>query len=166
MHRERQPSSLASPFNHASNAHAAERLTALIDEDVGSLNPFSLLLPVQELETVHLIPLQVVDAISAALEPADDDGPLRQVNVVPAQIASFRHTQTVPVDDQVRLANPGDHAGALERGQQLVHLAFGQMLPDPVGIVPTASLRATGRITNNSGLPKPYDFARHFRASR
>jgi hypothetical protein len=35
MHRERQPSCLASPFNHASNAHPAERLAALINEDVG-----------------------------------------------------------------------------------------------------------------------------------
>ena len=89
MHRERQPSGLASPFDHASNAHAAERLAALIDEDVGRLDPVSLLLPLQELETVHLIPLQVMDAIGAALEPADDDGALRQVDVIPAQIASL-----------------------------------------------------------------------------
>ena len=100
VQRKRQPSGLAGPFNHPSNAHPAERLATLIDEDVGCLDPVSPLLPVQELETVHLIPLQVVDAISATLEPADDDGALRQVNVVPAQIASFRHTQTVPVDDQ------------------------------------------------------------------
>ena len=57
MHRERQPSSLAGPFNHASNAHPAERLATLIDEDVGPLGPVSLLLPLQELETIHLIPL-------------------------------------------------------------------------------------------------------------
>jgi hypothetical protein len=29
MHRERQPSSLASPFNHASNAHPAEQHVCL-----------------------------------------------------------------------------------------------------------------------------------------
>ena len=40
---KRQPSSLASPFNHASNAHPAERLATLIDEDVGPLGPISLL---------------------------------------------------------------------------------------------------------------------------
>ena len=90
MHRERQPSSLASPFNHASNAHTAEWLAALIDEDVGRLDPVGLLLPVQELETVHLVPLKVMNAIGAALEPADDDRALRQVDVIPAQIASFR----------------------------------------------------------------------------
>jgi hypothetical protein len=32
QHRERQPSGLASPFNHAPNAHTAERLAAFIDE--------------------------------------------------------------------------------------------------------------------------------------
>jgi hypothetical protein len=37
--RERQPSGLASPLDHASNAHPAERLAALIDEDVGRLDP-------------------------------------------------------------------------------------------------------------------------------
>jgi hypothetical protein len=38
-------------------------------------HPVSLLLPLQQLETVHLIALEVMDAISAALEPAHDDGP-------------------------------------------------------------------------------------------
>jgi hypothetical protein len=28
---------------------------------------------------------------------------------------------------------------ALERGQELVHFGLGQVLPDPVGIVPPAS---------------------------
>jgi hypothetical protein len=88
MHREWQPSSLASPLDHASNAHPAERLAALIDEDVGRLDPVGLLLPVQELETVHLIPLQVMDAVRAALEPAHDNGSLWEVDVIRAQIAS------------------------------------------------------------------------------
>jgi hypothetical protein len=94
MYRERQSSSLASPLNHASNAHAAERPATLIDEHVSPLCPISLLLPLQELEAVHLIPLQVMDAISAALKPADDDGALPQVDVIPAQIASLRDPQT------------------------------------------------------------------------
>ncbi len=34
VNRERQPSGFASPLNHASNAHPAERLAALVDEDV------------------------------------------------------------------------------------------------------------------------------------
>ena len=89
MDGERQPSGFPSPFNHASNAHPAKRLAALIDEDVGALDTVSLLLPSQELETVDLISLQVMDAIGAALKPAHDNGPLRQVDVVPAQIAGF-----------------------------------------------------------------------------
>ena len=75
VHRERQPSSLASPFYHASDTHTAEWLAAHIDEHASPLDPVSLLLPLQQLETVHLIALEVMDAISAALEPARDDGP-------------------------------------------------------------------------------------------
>jgi hypothetical protein len=100
MNRERQPSSLASPLHHASDTHSAERLAALIDEDVGRLNPVRLLLPVQELETVHLIALEVMDAVSAALEPAGDESALPQVDIIPAQIASLRHPQTMAIDDQ------------------------------------------------------------------
>ena len=47
------------PFKHASIAHPAERLATLIDEDVGPLGSVSLLLPSQQLETVHLIALQI-----------------------------------------------------------------------------------------------------------
>jgi hypothetical protein len=44
VHPERQPSSLASPLDHASNAQpAAERLSALLDEHVGRFNAISLL---------------------------------------------------------------------------------------------------------------------------
>jgi hypothetical protein len=43
---ERQPSGLASPLNHASNAHPAEAFAPFIDEDVGDLHSVSLLLPV------------------------------------------------------------------------------------------------------------------------
>jgi hypothetical protein len=52
MDRERQSSGFPGPLYHASDTHPPERLAALIDEDVGRLNPVSLLLPVQELETV------------------------------------------------------------------------------------------------------------------
>jgi hypothetical protein len=38
-----------------------------------------------------------MDAIG---EAADDDGPLWQVDVIPAQIASLRDARTVAVDDQ------------------------------------------------------------------
>ena len=138
MHRERQSNGLASPVNHASDAYTTERLVALIDEHVSPLDPVSLLLPPQELEPVPLIALQVMDTIGAALEPAHDDGPLRQVDVIPAQITSLRDTQTVAVDDQCDQPIPMTMPVALKGGQQLVHLGLGQMLPDPVGIVSTA----------------------------
>jgi hypothetical protein len=98
MHRERQPSGLASPLNYASNAHPAEGLAALIDEDVGRFDPFSLLLPAQELKTIDLIALQVMDTIRTALEAADNHGALRQVDIVPAEVTSLRDPQAVPVD--------------------------------------------------------------------
>ncbi len=65
-------------------------------------------MPLQELETVQFIPFQVMDAIGAALEPADDDGAIRQVDVIPAQIASLGDPQTVAVSDQLdkRVAPP------------------------------------------------------------
>jgi hypothetical protein len=74
MHRERQPSGFPSPLNHATDAHAAEGLAALIYEDVGPPSPGRLLLPAQELKTIDIIPLQVMDAVGATLEPAEDHG--------------------------------------------------------------------------------------------
>jgi hypothetical protein len=59
MYRERQPSSLAGPLNHASDAHPAEGLATLIDVYVCPFPPFTLL-PLEELETIDLIPLQVI----------------------------------------------------------------------------------------------------------
>jgi hypothetical protein len=138
--RERQSSGLASPLDHASNAHPAERLAALIDEDVGRLDPVGLLLPLQELETVHLVPLKVMDAIGAALEPADDDGAFRQVDVIPAQITGLRDPQAVSVDDQSDQPIPVTVPVALECPKELVYFPVGQMLPNTVGIVPPAVL--------------------------
>jgi hypothetical protein len=43
-------------------------------------------------------PLQVVAAIRAALEPANDDGALCQVDIIPAEIAGFGDSETVAVD--------------------------------------------------------------------
>jgi hypothetical protein len=77
-------------YSRPLGATCHERLATLIDKDVGPLDPVSPLLPVQELETVHLIPLQVMNAISASLEPAHDNGALPQVDVIPAQTASLR----------------------------------------------------------------------------
>jgi len=72
----------------------------------------------------------------------------------------------VAVNDQPYQPIPVTVPVALEGGQQLVNFGLGQVLPDPVGIVLTASFCATGRITNDFGVPELYDFARHFSASQ
>jgi len=41
MDREGKPGGFASPFYHAPDAHTAERLAALVDEDVAGLDAFS-----------------------------------------------------------------------------------------------------------------------------
>ena len=165
MHRGRQHSGFPSPLDHTSDAHTAEGLAALIDEDVGRFDPFSLLLPAQELKTIDLIPLQVMDTIRTALEAADNHGALRQVDIVPAEVTSLRDPQAVSIDDQANQPIPAAMPVALKRRQQLLHFSLGQVLPDPIGLVPLASFRSTGRITNDLGVPQPRDFARHFRAS-
>jgi hypothetical protein len=78
------------------------------------------LLPSQQLETVHLILLQVMDTIGAALEPADDDGALRQVDVIPTQIASLGDPQAMAVDGHADQPIPVTVPIALQGGQQLV----------------------------------------------
>ena len=97
VHREWQFGGLASPLDHAAYAHARKGLTALIDKDVGR---FGLLLALESLKTRQFIALEVMDAIGAALEPADGNGALGQIDVVPAQVTGLRHPQPVPVDQQ------------------------------------------------------------------
>jgi hypothetical protein len=94
-----------------------------------------------------------MNAISAALEPAHDNGALPQVDVIPAQIASLRDPQTMAVDDQPDQPIPVTVPVALEGGQQLVHLGLGQVLPDPVGIVPLASITAPQISAYNLAVP-------------
>jgi len=48
-----------------------------------------MLLPAQELKTIDLISLQVMDTVHAALQPPDNDRSLPQVDVVPAEVASL-----------------------------------------------------------------------------
>lgn len=97
VYRERQLSGFPSAFHHARDAHAAERLAALIHEDVGD---FRLLLPMQAFEADKFIALKIVGAVSAALEPAHDDRPFGQVNIVPAKVTSLADTESVSIDQQ------------------------------------------------------------------
>ena len=100
MDRERQISGLPRSLNHASDAHAPERLAALVHEDVGAPDARSLLLAPYELEAVNLVPFQVVRAVGAAFEPTNNDGALGQVEVIPPQIAGFRNAQPMPIDQE------------------------------------------------------------------
>jgi hypothetical protein len=85
MYRKGQFGGLAGSFDHPRDASSLKRLTTLIDKDVRStvrasrvdrLDPVSLLLPLQQLETVHLVTFQIVDAICAALQSANDNSAL------------------------------------------------------------------------------------------
>ena len=60
MHRETQLSGLASPFYHAPDAHAAERMATLIDEHIGALDALGRLLPLQPPEAGQFIAFQVM----------------------------------------------------------------------------------------------------------
>jgi hypothetical protein len=85
MHRKRQPSRLTSPFYHTTNAHAAERLVALVDEHVAGLNAFGGVGPPQVTEGLMFVTLEIVAAVGAALQPADDDRALAEIDIVPAE---------------------------------------------------------------------------------
>ena len=82
------------------------------------------------------------------LSRRDEDGALRQVDVIPAQIACLRDPQTVALDDQADQPIPVTVPVALECPKELVHLPVGQMLPNAVGIVPliTAMAQPDGTI--------------------
>jgi hypothetical protein len=90
VHWKRQPSGFPSSFNHTCDAHATERCAALIHEHERALDAIGFLLTLQQSQAVDLVALQVMHRVGAALEPANDDGALRQVYVVPAQILCDR----------------------------------------------------------------------------
>ena len=69
------------------------------------------------------------------------------------------------IDDQANQPIPVAVPVALKRRQQLVDFGLGQVLPDPIGLVPLTPSCSTGRITNDLRVPQPHDFARHFRVS-
>jgi hypothetical protein len=74
MHRELQPSGLASPFNHAGDTHAAKWLATLIDEYVPAGVPCSHLRLAEGLETLDFIAFQEVRTVVAALQAPQRNG--------------------------------------------------------------------------------------------
>jgi ABC transporter substrate binding protein len=73
VNRKRQVGDLATPFDHASDAHTAERLTALVHEYVGRPDALRCVAALERLEAGEFVPLQVVAAVVAAFEPAQGD---------------------------------------------------------------------------------------------
>ena len=86
-------------------------------------------------------------AICAALQPADNDSALGEIDIRPAKVTGFGNPQAVAIDEQgnkpIPLAMPVEPEG----GQQLTDLDLCQMLADPIRTVPPASFERTGRIT-------------------
>ena len=68
--REWQLGAFACAFDHPGDAHAAEGLAALIDEDIGWLDPALGVIALQGLETGELVALQIVAAVGRAFEAA------------------------------------------------------------------------------------------------
>jgi len=73
VNRERHLGSLPSTFDHPSDTHATKGLPALAGEHISRLG---ILLTMQPLEASKLVAFQIMDAIDAALEPADRNGAL------------------------------------------------------------------------------------------
>ena len=71
----------------------------------------------------------------AAFKPANDNRALRQVDVIPPQIASLAHSETMAMDQEadqpIALSTPI----AFQRGKQPGHFVLGQVLADPIGRV-------------------------------
>ena len=90
-----------------------------------------------------LVPLQVVAAIGAPLEAAENDGALLQVDVVPTQIASFGNAQAMAEDQEADQPIAMTMPVALQGDKQLIHLGLGQMLARPKD--PTANAQSYDR---------------------
>ena len=63
-----------------------------------------------------------------ALQTADDDRAVVEVDVVPAQIAPFRHAQAMPVDHEPVQPIPATVSVGLQRVQEHRDFLFGQVL--------------------------------------
>jgi hypothetical protein len=105
------------------------------------------LLACQQLQAVDFVAFEEVRRVGRAFQPADHDLPLRQAEIVPAQIAGFTDAKAMAedhkTDEPVTVAMPV----ALQGGQQLVHFLLGQVLAGAVGLV---RLSSTGRFTNTT----------------
>ena len=65
------------------------RLAALIDEDIGGLEPTLGVIALEGLQTGQLVAFEVMAGIGRALEPAHDDGALGEIDIIPPKIAGL-----------------------------------------------------------------------------
>ena len=90
--RKPDPSFGASPFDYPGDAHSPKKCTTFVDEDISRLVR-------QPPEPPQLISFKIVSAILRSL-PSYDDCPSREIDVIPAQIASLASSQTMPIDHE------------------------------------------------------------------
>ena len=121
-------------------------LPSLIDENVGR---FRLLLTLYSFQASKLVAFKEVNAVGAAFEPADGDGALGQIEIVPSHITCLRYPKPMAVyqkpDHPITMAMPI----GLERSQQLGNLGFGEMFTSPIDLVRFAASRCN---TNGSAF--------------
>src|SRR5262245_38201961 len=134
--RKRKFSGFTRPLDHASNPHAAKWLPALIHEHIG--RPW-LLLALEALQPCQFVALQIVSTIGAALQPADGNGALRQVKIIPAHVTSLAHPETVAVDQEPDQPVPMTVAVCFQGSKQLCHLRLCEVLADAIGSIRLAS---------------------------
>ena len=81
MHRKTNLSFLTGPLDHPTDTHATERLISLIREHIGR---FRFLLAIVVAEASEFIPCKEVSTISAGLAPADSNGALGKIQIIPS----------------------------------------------------------------------------------
>src|SRR5262245_57518173 len=97
---ERQASCLSGPLDHTSYAHPTEWLSSLVDEEICRCDFAGRILTLQSLKASNLITFEIVSGIVAALDASHQDGALRQIDVIPAQIAGLTDAETMSVDQK------------------------------------------------------------------
>ena len=75
------------------------------------------------------------------MKPANDNRALRQVDVIPPQIASLAHSQTMAIDQEADQPIALPMPIAFQRDKQPGHFVLGQVLADPIGRVRLAPPR-------------------------
>ena len=112
-------------FDHLADGGSGEGLASLAGKDMGS--PW-LLFALQPLQAIGLVAFEVMGAVDGALEAADGDGTLIEIDIIPSEVDELADPQAVQERHQC------DHVVAmpvpvtLQCGEQSVELVLGQCL--------------------------------------